>query len=35
MCTGDAELFHYGVKGMKWGIRKKKTPTPPRFQSVD
>lgn len=21
--TSDGELYHYGVKGMKWGVRKK------------
>lgn len=21
------ELYHYGVKGMKWGIRKKRQPS--------
>lgn len=25
----DLELFHYGVKGMKWGVRKSETPRPP------
>ena len=23
----DYELFHYGVKGMKWGVRRSKNPT--------
>lgn len=22
--TRNAELFHYGVKGMKWGVRRKR-----------
>lgn len=24
--TEDLELFHYGVKGMKWGVRRKEGP---------
>lgn len=23
----DSELYHYGVKGMKWGVRKKSDKT--------
>ena len=22
--TRNTELFHYGVKGMKWGVRRKR-----------
>lgn len=22
LLTSDGELYHYGVKGMKWGIRR-------------
>lgn len=28
MTTTDAFLAHYGVKGMKWGVRKKRAPRP-------
>lgn len=36
MRLGDAQQFaspqatieHYGVKGMKWGVRKERTPVP-------
>lgn len=24
--TSDGELMHYGVKGMKWGVRRKRSP---------
>lgn len=24
--TSNGELYHYGVKGMKWGVRKKREP---------
>lgn len=23
---GTTELYHYGVKGMKWGVRRDKVP---------
>jgi hypothetical protein len=26
----NSELYHYGVKGMKWGVRRSKTPTKSR-----
>jgi hypothetical protein len=25
-CPGPDEIFHYGVKGMKWGVRKEYEP---------
>lgn len=30
---GESFIEHYGVKGMKWGVRKEEIPTTHRFQS--
>lgn len=31
----DAELIHYGVKGMKWGVRKDREPSTRRKVKID
>lgn len=31
----DAELIHYGVKGMKWGVRKDREPSTRRKAKID
>ena len=31
----DAELIHYGVKGMKWGVRKDREPSARRKAKID
>lgn len=30
----NGELYHWGVKGMKWGVRRKKRPVSPDYEKA-